>query len=267
MSKILFIGDVIGKPGRKVLREVLPQWKEKYQPDVVIVNVENIAHGKGVTLNTINGINDLGIDAYTSGNHVFDKDQLSAECFENFPNLIRPANFVGNFPGHGYYRFVKNDQHYLVLNFNATVFMENQFDGEIANPFFAVDQMLLDQAQKGDIIIVDFHSEATSEKVAFGWYLDGRVTGLFGTHTHVPTADYRVLPKGTAYISDAGMTGPLNSVIGVVPENSLTRFLEKGNFKMELQEEGPLIINGVLIEAGEDGKAISIERVSKEISN
>jgi metallophosphoesterase (TIGR00282 family) len=268
MVKILFIGDVVGKPGRKVLREVLPQWKEEYKPDAVIVNVENLAHGKGVTLNTLSSLDDLGIDAYTSGNHIFDKNQLSAECFEKYPQLIRPANFVGNFPGYGYYRFTKDGQHYLIMNFNATVFMDKQFDGEIANPFFAVDQLLLDQAQKGDIILVDFHSEATSEKIAFGWHLDGRVTALLGTHTHVPTADYRVLPKGTAYMSDIGMTGARDSVIGVKKENALTKFLDPTKkFKNEVEEEGPLIINGVLIEAGEEGKAVKIERLSKEISN
>jgi len=266
MPKILFIGDVMGKSGRKALREVLPQWREKYKPDAVIVNVENIAHGKGVTLKTMESIKDLEIDAYTSGNHVFDKGELSKECFERCPNLVRPANFPENLPGHGYYRFAKNNQQYLVLNFNAQVFFENQFEGKIDNPFFAVDRHLMDQAQKGDIIIVDFHSEATSEKVAFGWYLDGRVTAVLGTHTHVPTADARVLPKGTAYISDVGMTGPRDSVIGVKTENSLTRFLERGAFKMEVEEEGVLEVNGVLIEADGDGKAIKIERIYQELT-
>jgi 2',3'-cyclic-nucleotide 2'-phosphodiesterase len=264
--KILFIGDVVGKPGRKVLREVLPQWKEKYKPDVTIVNVENLAHGKGVTLNTLSSLDDLGIDAYTSGNHIFDKDQLSAECFEKYPNLIRPANFVGNFPGHGYYRFAKNNQHYLILNLNATVFMEKQFDGEVTNPFLAADRLLLDQGQKGDIIVMDFHSEATSEKVALGWYLDGRVAAVLGTHTHVPTGDARVLPKGTAYMSDVGMTGTRDSVIGVKKENALAKFLDpNAKFKNEVEEEGPLIINGVLIEAGAAGKAEKIERVYQEV--
>lgn len=265
MKKILFIGDIVGKPGRKALREVLPAWREKYQPDVVIVNVENMAHGKGVTLNTLRSLDDLQIDAYTSGNHVFDKGQFSAESFEQYPNLIRPANFEGPYSGHGYYRFSKNEQQYLVMNLNATVFMENQFEGSIANPFLAVDRLLLDQAQKGDIIIVDFHSEATSEKIAFGWYLDGRVTAVLGTHTHVPTADARILLQGTAYISDAGMTGALNSVIGVKKENALKKFLDpSAKFKNEVEEEGVLQINGVLIEALADGKAVKIERLSQE---
>ena len=232
MSKILFIGDVFGKGGRKILREVLPQWKEKYQPDAVIVNVENMAHGKGVTLGTLAEIDELGIDCFTGGNHIFNKDAESS--FDKYDKLIRPANFGDKYPGHGYYRFSKNGQQYLVINLNANVFMDKQFEGPISNPFLALDDLLTNQTQKGDIIIVDFHSEATSEKIAFGYYADGRVSGVFGTHTHVPTADARVLPGGTAYISDVGMTGPRDGVIGVKKENVLRKFLHpKKNSRMK----------------------------------
>jgi hypothetical protein len=266
MSKILFIGDIVGKGGRKVLLEVLPQWKTEYKPDAVIVNVENIAHGKGVTVNTMESIAPLNIDAYTSGNHVFDKKELAEEVFEKYPNIIRPSNYTGNWPGHAYYRFSKNDQQYLILNLNATVFMEKQFEGPIANPFLAVDQLLLDQGQKGDIIIVDFHSEATSEKIAFGYHLDGRVTGIFGTHTHVPTADARVLPGGTAYISDVGMTGARDGVLGVKKQNALTKFLDPSQkFKNEVEEDGVMQINGVLVETGENGKAVKITKLYQEM--
>lgn len=278
MPKILFIGDIVGKPGRKILAQVLPQWKEKYSPDVTIVNVENMAHGKGVTINTMKDIEGLGIDCYTSGNHVFDKGDLSNGCFEKYPNLIRPANYGDALPGHGYYRFAKDKgnkggkgsdgvQQYLILNLSATVFMENSFNGPISNAFLAIDELLARQAQKGDIIIVDFHGEATSEKVAFGFYLDGRVTGVFGTHTHVPTADSRVLPKGTAYISDVGMTGPLNSVIGVKYDNVIKKFLDPtSKFKNEPDEEGPAQINGVLIEVeSEKLKVKSIEKLYQEL--
>ena len=265
MSKILFIGDIIGKPGRQALRQVLPMWKEQYKPDVTIVNVENIAHGKGVTEATIANIEDLGIDCYTSGNHVFDKGELSKAAFEKHNNLIRPANYPIDLPGHGYYRFAKGDQQYLIINVNATVFFEKQFQGQITSPFAAIDAILTEQGQKGDIIFIDFHSEATSEKVAFGFYVDGRVTAVAGTHTHVPTADARVLPKGTAYVSDVGMTGPLNSVIGVKIENSLNIFLERGKFVMEPEEEGPCMVNGILVETNKEGKASSIEKLYKEI--
>jgi 2',3'-cyclic-nucleotide 2'-phosphodiesterase len=275
--KILFIGDVVGKAGRRVLREVLPKWKEKYSPDVIIVNVENLAHGKGVTPATLAEVKSLGVDAFTSGNHIFKKGELTNECFEKYPELIRPANFespspvegrVGErFPGFGYYRFSKNDQQYLIINLNAQVFMEKQFDGVVSSPFYAIDKLLTEQAQKGDIIIVDFHSEATSEKVAFGYYCDGRVTGVLGTHTHVATADARVLPKGTAYISDAGMTGALNGVIGVKYENVLKKFLDPdAKFKNEPEEEGAAQINGVLIEVeSEKLKVKSIEKLYMEI--
>ncbi len=274
MAKILFIGDIVGKPGRRALRAVLPEWKEKYQPDVVIVNVENIAHGKGVTINTMANIDDLGIDCYTSGNHVFDKGALSNDAFDKYSNLIRPANYESltdkngeklPVPGHGYYRFEKNGQQYLIFNLNATVFFEKQYHGEISSPFVALDQLLTEQAQKGDIIVVDFHSEATSEKIAFGFYADGKVTAVLGTHTHVPTADARLLPNGTAYISDAGMTGPLNSVIGVKIENSLNIFLGRGKFVMEPEEEGPAMINGVLIETSDKGQAAKIEKLYQEV--
>jgi calcineurin-like phosphoesterase len=296
--KILFIGDIVGKPGRKALREVLPEWKKLYQPDAVIVNVENMAHGKGVTEATMANIADLGIDCYTSGNHVFDKGEMSAACFEKYPNLVRPANYLSltdkaghksPVPGHGYYRFSKpvvspfmgsskgraadksanynaTEQQFLVIDLNATVFFENQFHGEIGNPFLALDKLLTQEAQKGDIIILDFHSEATSEKVAMGLYADGRVTGVFGTHTHVPTADARILPKGTAYISDVGMTGPLNSVLGVKFENVIPKFLDPTQkFRNEPEEEGVLQINGVLVEVGEGGRTTKIEKLYKEV--
>ena len=262
MNKILFIGDVFGRSGRKILREVLPQWKEQYQPDTVIVNVENLAHGKGVTPVTLAEVAELGVDCFTSGNHIFKKGSLSKESLEKYPQLIRPANFSGQFPGYGYYRFSKNGQQFLVINLNGQVFMENQFDGEISNPFLEVDKILTQEAQKGDIIVVDFHAEATSEKVAFGYFVDGRVSAVFGTHTHVPTADARILSKGTAYLTDAGMTGALEGVIGVVKENVLQKFLNPASkFVNQPAEDGELQINGVLVEVGESQKAVSIKQL------
>jgi len=264
MAKVLFFGDIMGKPGRQALAQVLPSWREKYQPDLVIANVENLAHGKGVTTGTLAELSNLGIDVFTSGNHVFDKGELSAACFEQYPNLIRPFNYDDSWPGRGFYRIAKNSQHYLIINLGGKVFFEQQFRGEISNPFFALDQVLHNESQKDDIIIVDLHAEATSEKVAMGWYVDGKVTAMLGTHTHVPTADAKVLPQGTAYITDAGMTGAINSVLGVKVENSLNMFLEKDRFRLEPEEEGPALANAVLIETA-GSKAKTIEKLYQEL--
>lgn len=265
MAKILIFGDIMGRPGRQALAQVLPQWKEQHQPDVVLVNVENLTHGKGVTLKTIAELEALGIDAYTSGNHVFDTGPLAAEVFEKYPKVIRPHNYAGDYPGTGFYRFSKNDQQYLVINIGGKVFFENQFKAEINNPFFVLDEILEQQAQKDDIIIVDLHADATSEKNAFGWHADGRVALVYGTHTHIPTADEKILPQGTAYLTDVGMTGPKDSVIGVIPENALIMFLERGKFRMELPGSGPAVVNGLLVET-KGSKPKSIQRLQTEVS-
>lgn len=264
MTKILFFGDIVGKPGRRALVQVLPMLRTEYNPDVVIANVENLAHGKGVTLNTLAELEVLGVDVFTSGNHVFDKGEQTKECFEKYPQLIRPANYTHDLPGLGYYRFEKNDQWYTVINLGGQVFFEKQFTGVISNPFFTIDDVLLNIAKPGDIVLVDFHAEATSEKRALGWYLDGRVSLLVGTHTHVATADHQILPKGTAYVTDLGMTGASNSVIGVKIENALNMFLEKDRFRMEVEEEGLATVNALLV-TFEGTVATSVERIIKEV--
>lgn len=288
MPRLLFFGDIMGKPGRRALAQILPSLRQEHEPDIVIANVENLAHGKGVTLKTVRELVDAGVDVFTSGNHVFDKDDQSTECFHQFPQLIRPANYVAlaapkngessaesihmavdaeqirHVPGASYYRITKKGQSYLVINLGGQVFFEKQFDGIINNPFFALDELLSQQQQKGDIIVVDFHAEATSEKAAMGWYADGRIAAMLGTHTHVATADAKILPGGTAYVTDVGMTGAMHSVIGVKIENALTAFLEKGKFKMEVAEDGPIQLNAVLVET--DGvKVLSIKRIYQEL--
>lgn len=265
MAKILFFGDIMGKPGRQALSRVLPGLREEYSPDLVVANVENLAHGKGVTPSTLQELKDLKVDVFTSGNHVFDKGAQSDAGFEQFENLIRPINYEGQFPGHGHYRLAVGDQQFLILNLNGQVFFEKQFGSPISNPFFAADGLLTEHAQKGDIILVDLHAEATSEKIAMGWYLDGRVAALFGTHTHVPTADAWVMPKGTAYVTDAGMCGAKYSVIGAKRELSLHAFLEKGKFVLDPADEGPLVVNGVYVETN-GSEAIKIEKIFREVA-
>lgn len=264
MAKILFFGDIMGKPGRTALARALPLLREEYQPDVVVANVENLAHGKGVTPGTLQELKDLKVDVFTSGNHVFDKGPQSDAGFEKFENLIRPINYEGQFPGHGHYRLSVNGEQFLILNLNGQVFFEKQFGYPIANPFFAADGLLQEHAQKGDIILVDLHAEATSEKVAMGWHLDGRVTALFGTHTHVPTADAWIMPQGTAYVTDAGMCGARHSVIGARIEHSLGAFLGRSKFVLDPAEDGPLMVNGVYVET-DGSKAIKIEKIFREV--
>lgn len=266
MIKILFIGDVVGKPGRNILSQVLPMWKEKYKPDVVIVNVENLAHGKGVTLNTLAEVDALGVDCFTGGNHIFDKEDCVKDCFEKYSKLIRPHNLSGNFAGYGFYRFAKEGQQYLVINIHGQVFCEKYFDGQLTNPFLAIDGLIKQESQKGDIIFVDFHAEATSEKKVMGSYLDGRATVMVGTHTHVPTADAHLMKNGLAYITDVGMVGSRDSALGVIFENALKKFLDPSTkFKNEMEETGVLQINGVIIEVGENQKASKIEKLYQEI--
>lgn len=262
IRKILFFGDCIGKPGRRALSKALVSFREQYSPDLVIVNVENLAHGKGVTPPTLAELTAMGVDVFTSGNHVFDKGVLSEECFRLYPNLIRPSNYQEAYPGVGFVRFEKDGTKYLVLNLNGKVFFETQFSGGINNPFYALDSLLDKHSDGADIILLDLHAEATSEKQAMGFYADGRISAFFGTHTHVPTADFRILPLGTGYITDAGMCGPLNSVIGVKIENSLKMFLEQGKFVMEPAEESLNVVNGVYVEV-EGLRCRKIERVSK----
>lgn len=254
----------MGRPGRRATAQVLPMWKDELGVDVVIGNVENLAHGKGITLNTMAEMESLGFDAYTSGNHVFDTGPHSAACFDKYDKIIRPHNYVGDYPGTGYYRFAKNGQQYLVINLSGKVFMEAGGKWEINNPFFTFDELLQSQSQKDDIIIVDLHAEATSEKAAFGWHVDGRATVVYGTHTHVPTSDERLLPKGTAYLTDVGMTGAKDSVIGVVPQAALDMFLEQGKFKVEIPESGLVTVNALLVET-DGSKPTRMERLQKEV--
>lgn len=256
--KILFFGDVYGKMGRQGLRAVLPRLLKKHEPDFTIANAENLAHGRGPTEKQLLELSEVGIDGFTSGNHIFDAKGYE-ELFErnSFP-LTRPANYPDGVPGEGYVVLSKSRKKLFVGNLMGRIFMGDPLD----NPFPAADQLIKKAKQlKIKNILIDFHAEATSEKSMLGAYLDGKISALVGTHTHVQTADERVLPNGTAFISDAGMCGVLNSAIGAQTEAAMKRFLTGLPAKLEMAEGKPIVVSGVLIELEKNGKAKSIERI------
>jgi metallophosphoesterase (TIGR00282 family) len=254
---LLFIGDVVGEPGRRAVALLLPKLAARYQTDLVIANGENAAAGFGITPDLADDLFAAGVNVMTGGNHSWDKKEI-LPYFAEQPRLLRPANLPAGAPGRG--RFVakaKNGVRVGVINLMGRVFMT-----AIDDPFRVVLDEIAAVRQDARLIFVDFHAEATSEKVAMGWHLDGRVTAVIGTHTHVQTADERILPNGTAYITDAGMTGPHDSVIGVERGAILQRFLTGLPQRFETASENPRL-NGVLITADEQtGRAVSIERLS-----
>jgi len=257
--KILFIGEIVGKLGRQTVGRVLPTLRKDANITVVLANAENLAHGKGVTTTTLAEVQGYGVDALTSGNHVFWRKEVN-EVFENDSPIIRPANYPEDVPGKGYQIIdLGKDGKVLLLNLLGRTF----FNEPVFCPFRTVDKILKDfEGESFSAIVVDFHAEATSEQVAMGWYLDGRVTTVVGTHRHVPTADCWVMPKGTAYVTDVGMVGAKHSVLGVVPEIIIEKLKSPKPQKFEWVEEGPTVFNSVLIEV-KDGRAKSIGRVDK----
>src|SRR5918995_4192670 len=252
--KLLFVGDVVGAPGRRTLAALLPELRRRHQPDWVIVNGENASGGIGLNARNAEELLDLGVDAITLGNHAFRHRDIYAVLDSDAP-IIRPANYPKGDPGRGHLVLERDGARLAVVNMSGTVFVE-----AARSPFAEVDAVLAELRGKVDHVLVDFHAEATSEKVAMGWHLDGRVTACVGTHTHVPTADARVLPGGTAFITDVGMTGPLGGVIGVKREQALERFVRLTNVRFETADEDPWL-NAVLIEADGQGRATTIEQL------
>ena len=255
--RILFIGDIFGKPGREVARRAIPALIERESLDFVIANVENSAAGFGVTGDLADAILSYGVDAMTSGNHVWDKKEI-LDYIPRQPKLIRPANFPPGTPGRGsYVGKTRTGEPIGVINVMGRIFM-----APLDDPFAVVQKEIEAMRGKARVILVDFHAEATSEKVAMGWHLDGRVTAVFGTHTHVQTADDRILPKGTAYLTDVGMTGPHDSIIGVTTEVALGRFLNGMPARFE-SATGPGRLNAVLVTADRStGRATAIQRLN-----
>ena len=261
--RILFVGDVFGSAGRRIVREHLSALVESQQVDLLVVNAENSAGGFGVTPATADELFDLGAHVLTTGNHVWDKREIidymqgaPAESHDRARRLLRPANYVDGSPGFGWYEGQlpgEGGQRFAVINLQGRVFMASNED-----PFRTADKVLKQIEAK--VILVDFHAEATSEKAALGWYLDGRVTAVLGTHTHVPTADDRVLPGGTAYQTDVGMSGPYASVIGVEKEQVVQRFLTGMPVRFEQAREDPRM-SATLIECdGQTGRATATRR-------
>lgn len=256
MMKILFIGDIVGSPGRDMLANYLPKLKEKYRPQVTIVNGENAAAGKGITEKIYKQFMQLGVQTVTMGNHTWNKKEIM-DFIDEADHLIRPANFPKNNPGKGITYLKVNDLIVAIINLQGRTFLDAH-----DNPFTKGDELITEAKKKTDIIFVDFHAEATSEKQAFAWYVDGRVSAVIGTHTHTQTADERILPKGTAYLTDAGMTGPYDSILGVDKESVIERFFSNMPVKFNVDKSGSNQLNGCLVTIDPTtGKSTDIKRI------
>ena len=253
--RIMLVGDVVGRAGRRAFRTITPRLRSERRIDVVIVNGENSAGGKGFTRKALDELYAGGADVVTAGNHVWDKKDVF-DFVDDEPFLVRPANYPDGAPGKGWCIFPFKAVNVAVMNLSGRSFMP-----ALDCPFQKVEELLREMRDVCDIILLDFHAETTSEKMAMAWYLDGRVNAIVGTHTHVQTADERILPRGTAYISDLGMTGPYNSVLGVKPECILKKFTTGLPVRFEVAE-GPSVYAGVLITIDDaTNRTTKIERV------
>lgn len=256
---VLFIGDVVARLGREAVAEFLPAIKEEYKLDLVVANIENLAHGKGATKDTVDFLRKQGVDLFTSGNHIWFRDEFM-EILNTDPTITRPANYPADVPGFGF-TIAKVDKEKVML---VNLIGRQWIDQPISDPFRTMDEVLKTaEKEKVKVILVDFHAEATSEKNAMGWYLDGRVSALVGTHTHVPTCDQWVMPKGLGYVTDIGMTGAQHSVIGVAPEIIIAAQKNPGPKKFEWVEEGPKVFRSVFVKINSKGQTEEIFRIDK----
>jgi metallophosphoesterase (TIGR00282 family) len=270
MLKILFFGDIAGEPGRNAVKKVLPKLLETEKPDLVLANVDNLAHGKGVTVKTLEEMMRIGINGFTSGNHAYSKKEFSNEAFAKYPKiLVRAANIPGSNAGATAIVLPTAKGDVLVGHFFGQVFMEKQFHDPITSPFAEFEKWAQEhQPKKYAAALIDFHAEVTSEKVAFGHYLNGKVSAVLGTHTHIPTADAKILSGGTAYITDVGMCGAADSVLGIQKELSLERFLTGNRVAFEIPEDvSAAEVSYVMIMVDEAaGKAQDMKAVHQVIS-
>jgi metallophosphoesterase (TIGR00282 family) len=254
--RILILGDIVGRPARRAVRDLVPDIIQRENIDLAIANAENAAGGMGVDVKSAQELFSSGIHVLTSGNHIWKKKEIFSYLDEH-SYLLRPANYPEGAPGRGWCEWRKNSLTALVVNVQGRVFMPNHVD----DPFRSIDRILEQHGQHSRVVIVDMHAEATSEKNAMGWYLDGRASVVFGTHTHVQTADERILPNGTAYITDLGMCGPFDSVIGIEREIVINGFLTQLPRKFEVAQEN-VVLQGVLVDVDPyTGKAHEIRRL------
>ena len=259
--KILFIGDIVGQPGREAVKQLLPELKKEYNFDFTIANAENVAGGSGITPKVTQELLDSGIDVLTSGDHIWKRKEI-LQIIDSEPRLLRPINFPAGSPGRGsgVFKTKKEEIKVGVIDILGCVFME-ALDCPFRTARAEIDRL----CPQTKIIIVDIHAEATSEKVALGWYLDGLVSAVLGTHTHIQTADERILPHGTAYITDIGMCGPVDSVIGRRVEDVLMRFITKIPTRFEVASSN-IQLQGVVLDIDENiGKATSIVRIQRKV--
>jgi metallophosphoesterase (TIGR00282 family) len=257
--RILFVGDICGKAGRAGLAAAMPELRERHSPDLVIANGENAAGGVGITEKTAREIFDAGIDVITTGNHVY-KHREVYDYLDREDRIVRPANYPAGNPGRGHTIVEAAGRRVAVLNLSGMVFLR-----VARSPFAEADRLVERLKEDADVVILDFHAEVTSEKVAMGWYLDGRVAAVLGTHTHVPTADARVLPEGTAHISDVGMTGSRTGILGARRDQVLQSFITQMPVRFD-GAEGDVWVNAASLEVGESGLATSIEQILMPVS-
>ncbi|MCE0454784.1 MULTISPECIES: TIGR00282 family metallophosphoesterase [Staphylococcus] len=253
--RILFIGDIVGKVGRNAIAEYLPKIKKSYRPTVSIVNAENAAHGKGLTEKLYKQLLRDGVDFMTMGNHTYGQREIY-DFIDDANRMVRPANFPSEAPGVGM-RFIQiNDIKLAIINLQGRSFMQ-----DIDDPFKKADQLIEEAKKETNFIFVDFHAETTSEKNAMGWYLDGRVSAVVGTHTHIQTSDERVLPNGTGYITDVGMTGYYDGILGINRDEVIERFITSLPQRHVVPDDGRSVLSGVIIDLDKDGKTKQIERI------
>ena len=261
MLNILFLGDIVGSPGRKAIKKKLSTLRKKYKLDLVIANADNITHGIGSTREKLEEVLNYGVDFFSNGDHVFRFKNFMKDLEDGNLPAIRPANYPVSAPGRGYEVIdMAGKGQVLLINLMGQVFMRDNLD----SPFSLVDEILKKfEDVCFNAIIVDFHAEATSEKRALGFYLDGKVSLVVGTHTHVQTADEQILPKGTGYITDLGMVGVKNSILGEVIESVMDHYLDKTPHRYALEEKGDMALQGVFVSVDDGGAVLKIERINE----